>query len=329
MTRLKIIGILIFTAAMALAALFGYTNYLNKLNTAKLNIVKEQKEFTQEVAKNIFYIYRNKHASTRQLDESIRKFQVNMNKKDETFPRIDSVLTRQESDRIITLWNDFYRSVQKFRKQSEIITPYSNIVLEEVVKDIYTTNLILVTEFNKLIKLHQEDFQGTLERYKYIQYMLFFILVLLLLLLFRELQDVLAFIQKFLQTSKNIITNASIKAVKPIEVTHSSADIEEAVNNFNFLVHKINDSIHYSSSIMESACQSLGEVEKNIEDLLELVSVMEEDSEIDKELTKKEDILIQSFEELSKSILKLRALKTDFENLISHERLKNKTNVII
>ncbi|MGB5964461.1 MAG: hypothetical protein WBG65_02895, partial [Sulfurimonadaceae bacterium] len=137
-----------------------------------------------------------------------------------------------------------------------------------------------------------------------------------------QLQNVIAFIQKFLKTSKSIITNSSIKALKPIEVTNKSADIAEATNNFNFLVHKINDSIYYASNAIEHSYQSLEEVEKSIEDLLELLSIMEEDSEIDKELTKKEDALIHSFEELANSAQKLKELKSDLDLLTSPDSFK-------
>ncbi|WP_039920232.1 hypothetical protein, partial [Sulfurimonas gotlandica] len=63
-------------------------------------------------------------------------------------------------------------------------------------------------------------------------------------------------------------------------------------------------------------------VENNIEDLLELLYVMDNNEGIDKELTKKEDALIQSLEELTSSTLKLENLKADLDNLISHQNHK-------
>jgi hypothetical protein len=60
-------------------------------------------------------------------------------------------------------------------------------------------------------------------------------------------------------------------------------------------------------------------VENNIEDLLELLSLMD-DGNIDKELTKKEDTLIQSLEELTSCAQKLQNLKVDLDNLISHHK---------
>ncbi|EDZ61603.1 hypothetical protein SMGD1_2344 [Sulfurimonas gotlandica GD1] len=49
---------------------------------------------------------------------------------------------------------------------------------------------------------------------------------------------------------------------------------------------------------------------------------MDNNEGIDKELTKKEDALIQSLEELTSSTLKLENLKADLDNLISHQNHK-------
>ncbi|MDA3907836.1 MAG: hypothetical protein PF437_01985 [Sulfurimonas sp.] len=129
--------------------------------------------------------------------------------------------------------------------------------------------------------------------------------------------------QKFIQTSKNIITNSSIKELEPIKVRNNSGELLEASNNFNFLVEKINSSIKHSTNSIEHSYNSLEHVENNIEDLLELLYVMDEDESIDKELTKKEDALIQSLEELTSSTLKLENLKSDLDKLVSSYQLKH------
>ncbi|MDA3946136.1 MAG: hypothetical protein PF439_05610 [Helicobacteraceae bacterium] len=322
MNKIKITGGMIFAVAMVLAALFSYTGYLNRINSNLLNTINEQKAFTQEIAKNVFYSYKNKNASSQELDESIRKFLANMNNNDETLQRLDSVLIQNESEQIMLLWNDFYSSVQIFREQSRTATPYSNILLEEGVKEIYNKNRALAVAFNRLVKIEQEDFKKILDNYQNVQYMLFILLLLLLFYLFIQLKTTLFFIQKFLQTSKNIITNSTVKALKPISVMANSGEITEAADNFNFFVHKINDSIRYSSRSIEHSVESLEAVEKSIEDLLELLGEMEEAGAIDKELTKKEDTLIQSFEELANSAQHLKALKSDLELLLSHKNLK-------
>jgi len=49
---------------------------------------------------------------------------------------------------------------------------------------------------------------------------------------------------------------------------------------------------------------------------------MQESETIDKELTKKEDAIIQSLEELTSSTIKLQNLKSDLDNLVLSKNIK-------
>ena len=323
MTKIKIVGGLIFIIAIVLAVLFNYISQQNRVNSNLLDVVNEQKAFTQEISKNIFYINKNRDASTLQLDDSIRKFIERMKNKDVVLDEVDSPHIKEKSREIVVLWNAFYLLVQDFRDKSKTTTAYSSIILDDVVKDIYNLNLKLVVEFNHLIELHQVDLDETLEVYKNIQYTLFFILMLLLVYLFTQLQTIIAFVQKFIRTSSKIITDASVTAVEPFEVNSKSADITEASNNFNQLLAQINASVNYAGNSIQHSSQALEAIEVKIEDLLALICTMQEGDAIDKELTKKEDALIQSLEELSSCAQNLNALKADLDKLIYHKNITN------
>ena len=318
MNRIKIVGLLILLLSIYLAVISYQVSRENQISSAFLNTINEQKAFTQEISKNIFYIYKNKDTSTKQLDDSIKKFIINMDAKEKTLNTISSVSIDKQVNEIVVLWNQFYFSIQKFKDQSKIISPYSNIILEQTVKDIYNTNLILIINFNKLIKMHQEHFNDALDRDINIQYTLLFLLLTLLLYLFTQLKVVISFVQKFSNTSKNIIKNSTIKDLEPIQIPNTSDEIIEAAKNFNFLADKINESIEYSSSSIQNSYQSLEIVEENIENLLELLTVMDDEKIIDKDLTKKEDAIIQLLEELTSSTLNLKNLKIDLDSLLSH-----------
>ncbi|DAB30376.1 MAG TPA: hypothetical protein CFH84_04370 [Sulfurimonas sp. UBA12504] len=323
MTRIKILGFLIFALSIALTFLSYSLSQENKINTTMLNTINEQKAFTQEISKNIFYIYTHKNASPKQLNASIKMFLSNLNNKNELLSHIDSEEIQKQSDAIIVLWNIFYKRVQDFKDQSKVTSAYSNIILEETVKDIYNTNLKLIYEFEKMIQLHKMYFTQTQETYKYIQFILFFTLVALLIYLFTQLKELLLFIQKFLDTSKKIITNSTIKDLVPISCKHhNNQEIMQAANNFNLLVEKINQSVKYSSEVLEHSYYSLELVEQNIEDLITLLNAMNEDEELDNTVDKQEDTVIQSLEELTSAILNLKNLKKDLDNLISHNSVK-------
>ena len=321
MTKIKIVSGSIFLVSIVLAILFTHINHQNKINREFLDVINRQKAFTQEISKNIFYIHKNRDASTAQLDAVIKEFIERMNNKDVLLEKLDSPKIEAKSGEIVVLWNAFYLSVQDFRNKSKVTTAYSNILLEEVVKDIYNTNLSLVVAFDALIDLHQEELDKTLERYKELQYLLFGILVLLLLYLFTQLQTIIAFVQKFLHTSSKIITDSSVKEVAFLETEQNSSDIAQASMNFNQLLMQIDDAVDHAGRSLEHSSHSLEVVEEKIEDFLELISVMQEGDTVDKALAKKEDALIESLEALSSSAQKLKALKKDLEALIHHKNI--------
>lgn len=312
MKKIKIVGALIFVLSITLATLFSYTSKSISQHNDFIDAMNEQKDFTQEISKNIFYIYKNPNSSTQTLDDSIRKFLDVMNYREQNIAA---------NENIAKLWNDFYLNVQNFRDQFKHKSIYSSILFEKSLKEIYNTNLKLILEFNHIIQKEKESFEKKQQFYKYIQYLLFIFLVLLLLYLFTELKTVIAFVQKFLSASKEIISNASIKELKPIEIENAGTEITQAKDNFNSLVKQINDSIEYSGNSIEYAYKSLEATEKHIEDLVELIYAMNEKTR-DKELRKKEDAVIQSLEELGSTAIKLKNLKNDLDALILYSKLK-------
>jgi len=313
MTKIKIIGVLILIFLVTLALFSKYIATQNSNNQTFLKIINEQKAFTQEIAKNIFYISKNKNASTEQLNESIKLFINNMNNRDDKLDNIKAEGIKRETGHIVLLWNEFYLLVQNFRDKRKICNPYSTLILEKIVNEIYKKNLNLVVEFNKLIKMHKKYFNGLKERNKLIQISLFIILLVLILYLFTQLKDLILFMQKFLQTSKNIIQKSTVEGVKPIDLKPKLDAVSEASNDFNFLIKKINQSIDISIQSMQNSTNSLEQIEKRIDDLLELIATMDNDIGFNKELIKKENIMIEALEELSNTSHKLQILKKSLE----------------
>jgi len=234
--KIKIVGIFIFALSIILAILSVYISKQNKINNDLLNTVNSQKAFTQEVSKTIFYLYKNQNSSYQELDNSIKVFTNSINTQNNYLTEISNQKFIQQNKKIVKLWNEFYIHVQKFRDQSKTTTAYSNILLEKTVNTIYTKNLMLIVELNKLIEINEAHLYLSIETFKYIQYILFSILVLLLIYLFTQVKVIILFIQKFLDTSETIISNSSIKDLEHIEIENNSSDILEATNNFNILV---------------------------------------------------------------------------------------------
>ncbi len=313
MKKIKFVGALIVLLLIILAFFSKYISTQNSTNINLLKTINEQKAFTQEISKNIFYIYKNNSASTKELDKIIKAFIENMNNNDNGLERVESKEIKEQTQRIVLLWNEFYFLVQNFRDKSKLNNPYSNIILEKIVNDIYKKNLVLVMEFNKLIRIHKEYFDSVKERNKFIQIFLFAILLTLLIYLFTQLQDLLLFMQKFLQTSKKIIQRSTVRGIEPIELNPKLDAVSKASNDFNFLIHKIDEAVELSQCSMQNTTDALEQIEKNIEDLLELIDTMDEQNSLDKELIKKENIMIEALEEVSSSMQKLQILKKNLE----------------
>ena len=185
MTKIKIVGALVFTLSIILAILFNYVSEQSKISNNLLDTINQQKAFTQEISKNIFYIYKNNNASSSQLDASIKSFISNMSNREKQLDVINSTTITNQSARILILWNNFYLEVQNFRDISKTTTAYSSIILEKLVNNIYKINIKLVVEFDQLIKIHQIELQNSVTIYKDIAYTLFFLLVVLLIYLFK------------------------------------------------------------------------------------------------------------------------------------------------
>jgi hypothetical protein len=304
MNRIKLVGGLVFVLSLLLALLAGYVANHNKEQSMTLTFINEQKAFTQEISKSIFYAYRNGESSSEILDETIEKYLENAKKNESEFT---------QNRFITTLWNIFYADVQKFRNQQKVPTAYNSVVTGKLVNRIYHNNVLLIRQFDKLIEQKRAEYHRHMDIYKKIEYLLFIILIVLLLYLFTQVHVVIEFIQKFSRTSKKILENSSIEGLKPIEVDASEKVLHEAEENYNLLVKKIDLSIKHAENSIEQTSDSLKEVALNIEDFMELIATMQEDES--DELFEKEDAVIDSLETLMRLRKKLKDLKEELHNL--------------
>jgi len=306
MNRIKVVGGLILTLSIILALLAGFLAHHNQKNSDVISFISEQKAFTQEISKSIFYAYRNGERSSENLDDTIKKYLENAKNNESDF---------RQNRFIITLWNIFYADVQKFRDQQQIVTGYNPVVTAKLVNRIYHNNILLINQFDKLIEQKRLAYHQSVDGYKKMEYLLFSILIALILYLFTQLHFLIAFIQKFSKTSKRILENASIKGLKPIEIEGSEALIHEAEVNYNTLVQKIDDSIVYAGKSMDQTTQALEKVESHIENFMELVSTMQEDTS--EALFEKEDAVIDSLETLMRLRKQLKDLEKELLKLSS------------
>jgi len=310
MKSIKIVGAII-AVLLVISAIFSNTVARHhESNLRLLKSLNRQKAFTQEISKQIFYLYKNRDRSTQRLDSIVKEFVETMNEREEKDIVIDNADIAVQNKKILTLWNDYYRLVQKFRDTNRVNNnSYTSLYLETLIKNIYDTNRKLIAELNKLIDLFKEHFSEQRRFETEIQFALFAFIGILLLYLFSRMRELMKFIQKFLHTSRSIARRATVKGVAPIETPKSVDELSEATNAFNALVRNIDDSIEYADKSLAHGVASLERIEQQIENLLDLIEEMDEQNDFDKELIKKEDILIESLDELTLSAHRLHKLK--------------------
>ena len=296
MNKIKIAFIIVFILSISLAFLSYHITDINHKSFDMIEKINREKTSIQDTSKNILYIYKNSANSSYIVQDLYQ-------------PLIQNRKTE-------ILWREFYLLVKKFKEQNRVKTAYSTIIIEKTVNDIYSINLKLIVEFDKLIQYKINKFNQKIEFYKTIEYLLFFIMLLLLIYLFSEIKTVISFIQQFSKNSKTVIQNSTVLALNPIEIKSRNIEIKRATDDFNFLLNKINQSIEYSTLSIDNSLDSLEKIESNIEEFLELIILMSRDKDIDSQMTKKEDIVIELLEELMDSKMKLKSLNSNLNNLI-------------
>jgi len=306
MNKIKTVSMLIVTLSLALAFLFHYISKQHNTNINSLSILHEQKSNVQEMAKAVFYLSKNQRCSNEELDDNIEKYLLTMTKKKD-----DSL----QYNILVKLWDEFYALIQKFQKEQSVSSPYSSIVIDKLVNDIYTKNQQLIVAFDGFIAYKQKHYDEKLEKYQMIEDIFFLMAALLLIYLLTQVREIVLFIQKFTTTSKSIIQKATIKDLKPMTIHKNDEVLKEATENFNYLIEKIDKAIAHSQASITHTTMALEEVEQKIEDFLSLLSEMQ-DKESDT-VSQKEDTVIDSLETLMNLTNQLKNLQQDLNKLTS------------
>ena len=129
MTKIKILGIIILILSIYLIILSSSMNDKNIIHNNIIDTINKQKTFTQEISRNIFYVYRNRDASISELNESIDKYIGNINTKNKNLTITFSTNIKKQDSKIKVLSQDFYIYMQVFlsKKYSEKARRYQSV----------------------------------------------------------------------------------------------------------------------------------------------------------------------------------------------------------
>ena len=317
-TKIKIIGILFALLMTSIIATTIYLNNKNEKDAMIINIAGKQRMLTQNISKNIFYLYSNPKSSQNELDTSIEEFIYNL----ESLKGGNSLSKLKESPNIQIdrqmlqieyLWSIFYQNIVKFK---ELIQNNSNKQeLQNIVNIIYETNPELLYEVDALVSLHTINSEQKIRFLKNSQYFFAILILFLIIYSFLELKTMEKNALRFLEESKKVMEQNFEEPLKPLKI-EAEGELIEASNIFNRFLNKINSAIIDSNSALEQSKNASYKLEEISNEFDEIINEIQNKSEISKQLNKSEDIAIQTQEQLLHSSKRLNELKNELEKII-------------
>ena len=317
-TKIKVIGILFALLMTSIIATTIYLNNKNEKDAMIINIAGKQRMLTQNISKNIFYLYSNPKSSQNELDTSIEEFIYNL----ESLKGGNSLSKLKESPNIQIdrqmlqieyLWSIFYQNIVKFK---ELIQNNSNKQeLQNIVNIIYETNPELLYEVDALVSLHTINSEQKIRFLKNSQYFFAILILFLIIYSFLELKTMEKNALKFIEESKKVMEQNFEEPLKPLKI-EAEGELIEASNIFNRFLNKINSAIIDSNSALEQSKNASYKLEEISNEFDEIISELQNKSEISKQLNRSEDIAIQTQEQLLHSSKRLNELKNELEKII-------------
>ena len=317
-TKIKVIGILFALLMTSIIATTIYLNNKNEKDAMIINIAGKQRMLTQNISKNIFYLYSNPKSSQNELDTSIEEFIYNL----ESLKGGNSLSKLKESPNIQIdrqmlqieyLWSIFYQNIVKFK---ELIQNNSNKQeLQNIVNIIYETNPELLYEVDALVSLHTINSEQKIRFLKNSQYFFAILILFLIIYSFLELKTMEKNALRFLEESKKVMEQNFEEPLKPLKI-EAEGELIEASNIFNRFLNKINSAIIDSNSALEQSKNASYKLEEISNEFDEIINEIQNKSEISKQLNKSEDIAIQTQEQLLHSSKRLNELKNELEKII-------------
>ena len=317
-TKIKVIGILFALLMTSIIATTIYLNNKNEKDAMIINIAGKQRMLTQNISKNIFYLYSNPKSSQNELDSSIEEFIYNL----ESLKGGNSLGKLKESPNIQIdrqmlqieyLWSIFYQNIVKFK---ELIHNNTNQKeLQNIVNIIYETNPELLYEVDALVSLHTINSEQKIRFLKNSQYFFAILILFLIIYSFLELKTMEKNALRFLEESKKVMEQNFEEPLKPLKI-EAEGELVEASNIFNRFLNKINSAIIDSNSALEQSKNASYKLEEISNEFDEIINEIQNKNEISKQLNRSEDIAIQTQEQLLHSSKRLNELKNELEKII-------------
>lgn len=318
-TKIRFIGILFIVLMTSIIATTIYLNEKNKKDALLINIAGKQRMLTQNISKNIFYIYHNDNSSYSELDSSTIEFIYNINslKDGNSLIGISKVPTPEiakQLSKVEVLWDNFYKNINEFKILMQN-NKNNEIALKNIVISIYDTNTTLLTEVDALVSMYTTYSEQKSNYVEYLQYVFALIIISLMIYSFSQLKHMEENAKRFFEESKKIMDKDNNEPLTPIKI-EAEKEIVEATDTINCFIDKINSAMSYSASAIEHSKNASVKLEEITDEFDKVIGELTNSADISKQLNKSEDIVIQSQENLMNSTKKLQELKNELDKLL-------------
>ncbi len=320
-TKIKFIGILFIVLMTSIIATTIYLNEKNKKDALIINIAGKQRMLTQNISKNIFYLYHNNSDSYSELDSSTIEFIYNLNslKDGNTLTGISKAPTDEIAKQLLKveiLWNYFHKNINGFKDLIQRNDKSNDADLKNIVTSVYSNNTILLSEVENLVSMYTIYAEQKSDYLRYIQYIFAIIIIFLMVYSFSQLKSMEENAKRFFEESKKIMKNDNNELLVPIKI-EAEEEIVEATDTINCFIDKINSAMTYSANAIEHSKNASIKLEEITDEFDKIIDELTNSADISKQLNKSEDIVIQSQENLMNSTKKLQELKNELDKLLN------------
>ena len=320
-TKIKFIGILFLVLMISIISTTIYLNNKSKKDALIINVAGKQRMLTQNISKNVFYLYYIKNGVHTELDNSVIEFVYNLNSlKDGNnligIEKAPTDLIAKQLAKVEIMWNTFYQNIENFKKLNNKEDALSQNELKKTIEAIYNTNTTLLNEVDNLVSMYTVYSEEKMHYLKYAQYFFALIIIILIIYSFSQLKAMEENAKKFLEESKKIIEQDIDEPLSPIKI-EAENEIVEATNTLNCFIQKINSVVTYSANAIEQSKNASQKLEELSEEFDLIIDGLKNSADISKQLNKSEDIIIQSQEDLVNSTKRLQELKNELDKILN------------
>lgn len=320
-TKIKFIGILFLVLMTSIISTTIYLNSKSKKDALIINVAGKQRMLTQNISKNIFYLYYIKDGVHTELDNSVLEFIYNLNSlKDGNnligIEKAPTDLIAKQLAKVEIMWNTFYQNIENFQKLNNKEDVVSQNELKKTIEAIYNTNTTLLNEVDNLVSMYTTYSEEKMNYLKYAQYFFALIIIALIIYSFSQLKAMEENAKRFLEESKKIIEQDIDEPLSPIKI-EAENEIVEATNTLNCFIQKINSAVTYSANAIEQSKNASQKLEELSEEFDLIIDGLKNSADISKQLNKSEDIVIQSQEDLVNSTKRLQELKNELNKILN------------